>query len=58
MILAIQSTGLATRLDAISCKDVVIGLSGGLDSALALIVCVEAFGRLGLGRDGIQWSPL
>ena len=53
-ILAIQSTGLATRLDAISCKDVVIGLSGGLDSALALIVCVEAFGRLGLGRYGIH----
>ena len=53
-ILAIQSTGLATRLEAIRCKDVVLGLSGGLDSALALIVCVEAFDRLGLGRDGIH----
>lgn len=53
-ILAIQSTGLATRLEAISCKDVVIGLSGGLDSALALLVCVEAFDRLGLGRQGIH----
>ena len=53
-ILAIQSTGLATRLESIRCKDVVLGLSGGLDSALALIVCVEAFDRLGLGRDGIH----
>lgn len=53
-ILAIQSTGLATRLEAIHCKDVVIGLSGGLDSALALLVCVEAFDRLGLDRAGIH----
>ena len=53
-ILSIQSTGLATRLDAIGCRDVVVGLSGGLDSALALLVCVEAFDRLGLGRRGIH----
>ena len=53
-ILAIQSTGLATRLAAIHGKDVVIGLSGGLDSALALLVCVEAFDRLGLDRKGIH----
>ena len=53
-ILAIQSTGLATRLEAIGCRDVVIGLSGGLDSALALLVCVEAFDRLGLDRKGIH----
>ena len=53
-ILAIQSTGLATRLEAIRCRDVVIGLSGGLDSALALLVCVEAFDRLGLDRKGIH----
>ena len=53
-ILAIQSTGLATRLEAIRCRDVVIGLSGGLDSALALLVCVEAFDRLGLDRAGIH----
>ena len=53
-ILAIQSTGLATRLEAIGCRDVVIGLSGGLDSALALLVCVEAFDRLGLARRGIH----
>ena len=53
-ILAIQSSGLATRLGAIGCRDVVLGLSGGLDSALALLVCVEAFGRLGLPRAGIR----
>ena len=53
-VLAIQSTGLASRLAAIPCKDVVIGLSGGLDSALALLVCVEAFDRLDLDRKGIH----
>ena len=53
-ILAIQSTGLATRLKAIRCANVVLGLSGGLDSALALLVCVEAFDRLGLDRKGIH----
>ena len=53
-ILAIQSTGLATRLEAIGCRDVVVGLSGGLDSALALLVCVEAFDRLGFDRKGVH----
>ena len=53
-VLAIQATGLATRLEAIRCRDVVLGLSGGLDSALALLVCVEAFDRLGLPRAGIR----
>ncbi|MGN0853992.1 MAG: NAD(+) synthase [Kiritimatiellia bacterium] len=53
-ILAIQSTGLATRLAAIGGRDVVVGLSGGLDSALALLVCVEAFDRLGFDRKGIH----
>ena len=53
-ILAIQETGLATRLAAIACKDVVLGLSGGLDSALALLVCVGAFRRLGLPEKGIH----
>ena len=53
-ILAIQSTGLATRLSVLSCRDVVVGLSGGLDSALALLVCVEAFDRLGFDRAGIH----
>ena len=53
-ILLIQATGLATRLKAINCKDVVIGLSGGLDSALALIVAVKAFELLKLSRGGIH----
>ena len=53
-VLAIQSTGLATRIEAIRCRDVVLGLSGGLDSALALLVCIEAFDRLGLPRSGIH----
>lgn len=42
-ILHIQAMGLATRLRKINCKDVIIGISGGLDSTLALLVCAEAF---------------
>lgn len=42
-ILHIQAQGLATRLDKIHCENVVIGISGGLDSTLALLVCHEAF---------------
>jgi NAD+ synthase (glutamine-hydrolysing) len=53
-ILAIQSTGLATRLQHTGIKDVVIGLSGGLDSTLALLVCIEAFRSLGLSLSGIH----
>jgi len=53
-ILTMQSVGLATRIKHIGCKDVVIGLSGGLDSTLALIVAVHAFDRLGLDRSGIR----
>ena len=52
-IFAIQSTGLATRLLHSGCHRVVIGLSGGLDSALALLVICEAFERAGLNRSGI-----
>lgn len=53
-IFAIQSTGLATRLRHTGMRDVVIGLSGGLDSTLALMVCVEACNRLDLPRSGIH----
>lgn len=46
-ILAIQSTGLARRLLAANAERAVIGVSGGLDSTLALLVAVEAVKKLG-----------
>lgn len=52
-ILNIQVAGLAKRLHHTHCKTAVIGLSGGLDSTLALLVCLQAFDRLGLSRKGI-----
>ncbi len=53
LILTMQSQGLATRLSHIHGKNVVVGLSGGLDSTLALLVSVRAFDHLGLDRKGI-----
>lgn len=52
-IFAIQSTGLAKRLKHTGTKTVVIGISGGLDSTLALLVAAHAFDLLGLDRKGI-----
>ena len=52
-ILSIQSTGLAARMEHIGCKKAVIGISGGLDSTLALIVTAMAFDKLGYDRSGI-----
>lgn len=52
-ISSIQAWGLATRLKAIGCRNVVIGVSGGLDSTLALLVTVKAFDMLGLDHKGI-----
>lgn len=52
-IFAIQSTGLAKRLRHTQAKRIVIGISGGLDSTLALLVVVHAFDMLGLDRKGI-----
>lgn len=49
-----QVCGLARRLAAIGCKDVAIGLSGGLDSALALLVSAAAFELLELDPKGIH----
>lgn len=46
-IMAIQATGLARRLMAADAKRAVIGVSGGLDSTLALLVAVEATRKLG-----------
>lgn len=53
-ILTIQATGLATRLAHTGIKNVVLGLSGGLDSTLALIVCVHAFDMLSIDRRNIH----
>lgn len=52
-ISSIQAWGLATRLKAIGCRNTVIGISGGLDSTLALLVTVKAFRMLGLDLKGI-----
>ena len=53
-ILNIQTSGLAKRLDHTGCKHVVVGISGGLDSTLALLVCVRTFDYLSLDRKGIH----
>ena len=52
-IFEIQVMGLAKRLIHTNCKTVVVGISGGLDSTLALLVCVKTFDKLGLSRKGI-----
>lgn len=52
-VFMLQSVGLAKRLQHTQSKKAVIGISGGLDSTLALLVCVKAFDRLGLDRTGI-----
>jgi NAD+ synthase (glutamine-hydrolysing) len=52
-ILEIQVNGLATRLRHINCQTAVLGISGGLDSTLALLVTALAFDKLGWTRDRI-----
>ncbi|MCW4013849.1 MAG: NAD(+) synthase, partial [Candidatus Bathyarchaeota archaeon] len=52
-ILTLQSLGLKKRLEHTKAEKVIVGLSGGLDSTLALLVCVRAFDALGLPRSGI-----
>ena len=52
-ILSIQSYGLKKRYQHTGCKKAVIGISGGLDSTLALLVTVRAFDLLGLERKDI-----
>ena len=49
----IQVSGLMQRMQATGLKKVVIGISGGLDSTQALIVCAQAFDQLGLPRANI-----
>lgn len=53
-ILSIQAMGLKKRLVHTDCKSAVIGISGGLDSTLALLVTAKAFDMAGLDRSGIQ----
>ena len=52
-IFSIQTLGLARRLAHTGARSAVIGISGGLDSTLALLVCVRAFDKLGLPRTQI-----
>lgn len=52
-IFNIQVMGLAKRIVHTNSKTVVIGISGGLDSTLALLVCVRTFDKLKLDRHGI-----
>lgn len=52
-ILTIQSEGLKKRLLHTGCKKAVVGLSGGLDSTLAILVMAKAFDLAGLDRKGI-----
>ncbi len=52
-IFSLQAAGLSTRLAHTSTRRAVIGLSGGLDSTLALLVTVRSFDALGLDREGI-----
>lgn len=53
-ILSIQAMGLKKRLAHTGCKDVVIGISGGLDSTLALLVTARAFDMLEIPRKQIH----
>ncbi len=53
-ILNIQIAGLAKRLVHTNCKNAVIGISGGLDSTLAILVAVKTFDKLGYDRKGIM----
>lgn len=52
-ILNIQTMGLKKRLEHTNCKNAVIGISGGLDSTLALLVTARAFDMLGKARKEI-----
>ncbi len=52
-IFMIQTTGLARRMEQTNAKTLVIGISGGLDSTLALLVCVKACDFLNIPRDHV-----
>lgn len=52
-IIMIQAAGLKKRLKHTNCKSAVVGISGGLDSTLALLVTCKTFDLLGLSKQGI-----
>lgn len=52
-IFSIQVAGLAQRLTHTKAKSAVVGISGGLDSTLALLVCVKTYDKLGWPLKGI-----
>lgn len=52
-IFSIQVAGLAKRIVHTGCKTVIVGISGGLDSTLALLVCVKTFDKLRMSRKGV-----
>jgi NAD+ synthase (glutamine-hydrolysing) len=52
-VFSIQAAGLAKRLAHVGSRSVVLGVSGGLDSTLALLVAARAFDSLGIDRSGI-----
>lgn len=53
-IFALQVQGLAKRLVHTGCRNAVVGISGGLDSTLALLVTIKTFDKLGIPRDRID----
>lgn len=53
-ILMIQSMGLKKRLEHTGCENAVVGVSGGLDSTLALLVTAKCFDQLSLDRKNIR----
>lgn len=53
-ILQIQAMGLRKRMEHIHCEKAMVGLSGGLDSTLALLVIARTFDRMGLDRGNIH----
>jgi len=52
-VITIQSLGLKKRMAHVGCKYVVIGLSGGLDSTLAVLVACRTMDMLGLSRENV-----
>ena len=52
-IIEIQASGLCKRIMATNIKKTIIGISGGLDSTLALLVILRAYHKLGISNDNI-----